>query len=82
MPLTKCPHCGRVHLIRPEMVGKVIGCLTPRCERNFHAEPYYRHRGPLSRFVFAMFIAFAAYLVIVFWGQTWVSHLRYIFARV
>ena len=79
MPLTKCPHCRKVQIIRREMLGQELGCLNAHCgEPNFVAQEYHRHRGLLSNIVFYLVIAFALYLVIHWCGGYYVTQFKHI----
>ncbi len=63
MPLTMCPHCGKIQGLDRKSIGRELGCLNPHCERPFLAIAYIPHQGPMSKIVFLFVIAFAIFLV-------------------
>jgi len=64
MPLTQCPHCGRVQAVERTAIGQNVGCMNYHCDRPFVARQYRRHVGLLSRvFVVALF-GVALYLAV------------------
>ncbi len=62
MPLTVCPHCGKVQGMDRKSIGRELGCMNTHCERPFVALAYVPHQGPFSKIIFLFFIAFAIFL--------------------
>lgn len=66
MPYTRCPDCRKVQQVAPALLQKEVGCMNPRCGKQFKAHEYRLHSGPWSKLVFFAVIAFALYLL-VYW---------------
>ncbi len=63
MPFTRCPYCHKVQQVVANLVLKDIGCMNAKCGKSFTATEYRMHSGPISRLIFAFFIAFSVFLL-------------------
>jgi uncharacterized protein (DUF983 family) len=59
MALTRCPDCGKVMIVRRNMLGDRIGCM--HCGHEFPAEEYTRPVPILSVLVVAAVAGFLAW---------------------